>query len=216
MKRKILNYSFIFSGCIFLALGVVGFLSPNHIVTGGTAGLAIVLHHVSNLSTGMLFALINIPLLLVSIKYLGRHFALKSIVAILLLVVMIDFFENRINLNVLSEDFMLATLYGGVAVGIGLGLIFKGGGSAGGGTIIAKIICSKYPVKTGTVVFVLDGIVVVSAGLVFNSIELALWSMIGIFASTKLIDAVLTGRPNEKVVHISSHKKTGRFRGIDQ
>lgn len=206
MKKEILNYSYILFGCLFLSLGVIGFLGPNQIATGGTAGLAIVLHHVFNLSTGVLFAIINIPLLLLSIKYLGKHFAIKSIFAISTLVLVIHILENVVKLKVLSEDFMLASLYGGIAIGLGLGLIFKGGGSAGGGTIIAKIICSKYPIKTGTVVFVLDALVVVSTAIVFNSIELALWSMINIFVATKLIDTVLTGRPNEKIVHISSNK----------
>ena len=89
-------------------------------------------------------------------------------------------------------------------MGTGLGFIFKGGGSAGGGTIIARIVTSKTALKTGTVILILDAIVVVAAGFVFNSIELALWSMISIYSTSKMIDMILTGRPLEKIVHISS------------
>lgn len=205
-KQELLNYLFIVSGSFVLAFGVVGFLSPNKIATGGTAGLAIVFHYLTNLPTGTLLALINIPLLLVSVKYLGKYFALKTIVTIILMGVFIDLLAEVIHLPMLSDKPLLATLYGGVIIGIGLGLIFKGGASAGGGTIIAKIVTSKTTMKTGNVILFLDAIVVVLAGVVFKSVELALWSMISIFAASKLIDTVLTGRQSEKIVHISSSK----------
>jgi uncharacterized membrane-anchored protein YitT (DUF2179 family) len=205
-KHNILDYTYILLGSFSLALGIVGFLAPNKIATGGTAGLSIVLHYVFNLPTGVLMAIINIPLLLVSIKFLGKQFAIKSIVAIALIVVFVDVLAEVLKLPSMCDNLLLATLYGGVAVGVGLGLIFKGGGSAGGGTILAKIITSKFDVKTSDVILVLDAIVVCSAGFVFNSIELALWSLISIFAAAKLIDALLTGKSNQKIVHISSSK----------
>lgn len=204
IKKEIINYLFIIIGSLLLAFGVVGFLSPNKIATGGTAGLAIVFHYLTNLPTGTLLALINIPLLLVSVKYLGKYFAIKTIVTIILMGVFIDFLAEVIGIPVLSTEPLLATLYGGVAIGVGLGFIFKGGASAGGGTIIAKIVTSKTTLKTGTVILILDAIVVVLAGVVFKSIELALWSLISIYAASKLIDTVLTGRQSERIVHISS------------
>lgn len=205
-KQELLNYTYILIGSFLLALGVVGFLAPNKIATGGTAGLAIIFHYLTNLPTGTLLAIINIPLLLVSVKYLGKYFAVKTIVTIILMGVFIDLLAEVILLPALSKEPLLATLYGGVIIGIGLGLIFKGGASAGGGTIIAKIVTSKSNFKTGNVILFIDAIVVVSAGIVFNSVELALWSMISIFAASKLIDTVLTGRPGERIVHISSSK----------
>lgn len=204
MKKEGLNYLNITIGSIFLAFGVVGFLSPNDIATGGTAGLAIIFHTFFNFSIGTLFAMINIPLLAVSIKYLGKYFALKTTIAIILMGGCIDILAKGFKLEALSNDPILATLYGGLFVGAGLGFIFKGGGSAGGGTIIASIITSKTSMKTGTVMLILDAIVVIAAGFVFNSVELALWSMISIYTATKMIDLILTGRPNEKIVHISS------------
>lgn len=189
-----------------LALGMVGFLAPNQIATGGTAGLAIVLHYIIDLPIGGLMALINVPLLLVSIKYLGKHFAFKTIAAIAFITLFIDVLGEIVQIPTLSTEPLLATLYGGVAVGIGLGFIFKGGGSAGGGTIIAKIVTSKIDIKTGNVILLLDSVVVISAGIVFNSVELALWSMISIYAASKVIDLVLTGKQTQKIVHISSLK----------
>ena len=187
-----------------MAFGVVGFLSPNSIAMGGTGGLAIIFNSLFNVSIGILFALINIPLLLVSIKYLGKYFALKSTIAILLTSLFIDVLSEFVGLDPLSKEPLLATLYGGIAVGTGIGFIFKGGGSAGGGTIIARIVTAKSSLKTGTVILILDTVVVITCGIVFNSVEVALWSMISIFTATKMIDIILTGRPNERIVHISS------------
>ncbi|WP_299110089.1 YitT family protein [uncultured Tenacibaculum sp.] len=204
MKKEVLNYSFIIIGCLLMAFGVVGFLSPNKVAMGGTGGLAIIFNYLFSLPIGVLFALINIPLLIISIRFLGKYFALKSTVAILTVSLFIDIISEYIGLPALSNEPLLATLYGGIAVGLGIGFIFKGGGSAGGGTIIARIITSKTSLKTGTVILILDAIVVVCTAIVFNNVELALWSMISIFITTKMIDVVLSGRPNGRVVHISS------------
>jgi uncharacterized membrane-anchored protein YitT (DUF2179 family) len=118
----------------------------------------------------------------------------------------LDLLAKVIQLQSLSNNLMLATLYGGVTVGAGLGLIFKGGASAGGGTILAKIIAANTSIKTSTVILVLDALVVASAGIVFNSMELALWSLISIYVASKLIDLILVGANSQKIVHISSAK----------
>ena len=205
-KVEFLNYIFISTGSLIMACGVVAFLSPNHIATGGTAGLAIVLHNVINLPIGILMAIINVPLLLLSLKYLGKKFAIKTGICIALLVIFVDSLAKGIQLPNLSTNLMLATLYGGLTVGAGLGLIFKGGASAGGGTILAKIISSNTSLKTSTVILVLDACVVIMAAIVFKSIELALWSLISIYVGARVIDTVLVGASNQKIVHISSSK----------
>lgn len=206
IKAELFNYSFILLGSLVMAFGVVGFLAPNHVATGGTAGLAIVLNHIINLPIGILMALVNIPLLLIGLKYLGKQFAIKTIICIGFIVLFVDALGQWIHLQSLSSNLMLATLYGGVTVGTGLGLIFKGGASAGGGTILAKIISTNTDMKTSTVILILDALVVASAGIVFKSIELALWSLISIYVGSKLIDLILVGASNQKIVHISSSK----------
>lgn len=205
-KTEILNYASIVLGSLIMAFGVVAFLSPNHVATGGTAGLAIVLNSVFNLPIGVLMALINVPLLAFGLKYLGRKFAIKTVFCILVIVIFVDMLAHVIHLPALSNNLMLATLYGGVTVGVGLGLIFKGGASAGGGSIIAKIIAANSNLKTSTVVLILDALVVLSASIVFKSVELALWSLISIYVTSRLIDTVLVGVQGQKIVHISSSK----------
>lgn len=213
-KDEILNYVYILLGSLIMAFGVVSFLSPNHIATGGTAGLAIVLHSVVNLSIGVLMALVNIPLIIIGWKYLGKKFALKTVICILLIVVFVDLFAQVFKTPNLSTNLMLAALYGGVSVGSGLGLIFKGGASAGGGTILAKIISTKTNLKTSSVILILDALVVISAAYVFKSIELGLWSLISIYVGSKLIDTILVGAQNQKIVHISSSKNLNELSRI--
>lgn len=205
-KNNFISVLFIFFGSVTMALGIVGFLAPNHIATGGTAGLAIVLNELISLSIGVWMAVVNIPLLFLGFKYIGKKFALKTILCIGLIICSVDILSKLIMLEPLSNNLMLATLYGGVLIGIGLGLIFRGGASAGGASIVAKIVNSKYAIKSSNVILILDAIVVVSAGIVFNSIELALWSLISIYVGSKLIDTILVGAQSQKIVHISSVK----------
>jgi uncharacterized membrane-anchored protein YitT (DUF2179 family) len=202
-KIELLNYFLIFIGSFFLAFGIVGFLSPNKIATGGTAGLAIIFYHITGLSIGTLMILINIPLLIICYKFLGRKFVVRTIITILLISFLVDFIAIYLYFS-LSSNLLLATVYGGLSIGIGLGLIFKGESSAGGATILAKIIAMKTSYKPGYLILILDAIVVIATGLLFKNIELALWSLIGIYVTSKLIDLVLTGKQYEKIVHITS------------
>lgn len=206
LRIEILNYLFIVLGSFTMAFGVVGFLSPNHVATGGTAGMAILFNQLLPISIGSWMAIINIPLLIIGVKYLGKKFAIKTLVCILSIILFVDVLSKIILLQALSNNLMLATLYGGVAIGVGLGLIFKGGASAGGATIIAKIISIQRPVKPSSVVMILDAFVVIASGFVFKSVELALWSLISIYATSKLIDTILVGAQSQKIVHISSYK----------
>jgi uncharacterized membrane-anchored protein YitT (DUF2179 family) len=205
-RKEIKNAIYILLGSIFLAGGVTLFLQPNQGATGGTPGAAILLHHLSGFPTGMLMLAINVPLLLAGSRLLGKSFALRTIGAILLSSLLIDLFREILNWQALSHTMLLATLYGGIAVGVGVGLILRGNASAGGSTIIARIVASRSQFKSGQVIMALDLLIIVASGIVFNNTEQALWSLISIYATAKCIDMVLTGAPSEKVVHIASDK----------
>ena len=200
-------------GSVFLALGIVLFLVPNKIATGGTPGIAILLHFLIDQPTGILMLIINVPLLLGGAKLLGKSFALRTVGAILLTSFLIDLFAEILKLPALSNNTLLASLYGGIAVGVGVGLILRGNASAGGSTLIAKIVASRSQFKPGQVILVLDVLIIVSSGIVFMDVERALWSLISIYATSKCIDMVLTGTPSEKVVHIATEQVEliGRF-----
>lgn len=203
LKAELKNYLFIIVGAIFLATGMVGFLIQNKIATGGIAGLSIILHHLFELPTGVILMLVNIPLLLLSLNYLGKKFAIRTIITIVIIALFVDLLGEIYAIAAFSDNTLLSSLYGGVFVGIGLGLIFKGESSAGAGTIIAKILNEKANIKTGDAILILDALVVVAAGVVFKDIELALWSLISIYVSAKLINLLLTGSKHQKIVHIA-------------
>lgn len=202
----LIDTAFILIGSAIMALGIATFLAPNKIATGGTAGLAIITNAITNLPIGTSMILINIPLLVIGFRFLGKNFALKTILCLIALALFTDYFKNLLQIPAFTNELLLATLYGGIAIGIGLGLIFKGGASAGGATIIAQIISNKKEIKSSTIILILDAFVILLTAITFKSIELALWSLISIFTTSKLIDFMLTGTSNQKIIHISSTK----------
>jgi uncharacterized membrane-anchored protein YitT (DUF2179 family) len=187
-------------------MGLVFFLVPNKIATGGVAGLAIVVHYLTKFPTGLSMLILNIPLLIIGLVYLGKKFLLRTIFAIAMASFFIDFFAINLNLHRLTDQLMLATIYGGVFVGIGLALVFKADASAGGGTVIARIVSQKTRFKTGQVLFGIDIFVITSAAITFKNVELALWGFLTIFIASQVVDLVLTGKPFAKVVHVVSQE----------
>ena len=105
-NKELRNYTFIIFGALFLALGVVGFFVPNHILTGGTAGLSLLLHYVTSYTVGTLMVAVNIPLLIIGGKYLGKMFALRTVITIILISLFIDFFAQII----LMKPFIIDTI----------------------------------------------------------------------------------------------------------
>ena len=206
MHGEIKNYSYIFFGSLFLSLGVVSLFIPNAIVTGGTSGMAILLHYLLGLPTGMMMVVVNAPLLLIGAKYLGKRFTLRTVVTIVLNAMFIDFFTEVLHVKALSHNVILASLFGGGLIGVGLGLVLSGNASAGGSTILAKIIASKTTIKASSVILFIDIIIIIAIGFIFKDVDLALWSLVSIYVSAKGIDMVLTRGPSKKVVHIVSTK----------
>lgn len=205
-KQEVKNYSFILIGSICLAIGVVSFLLPNSIITGGTAGLALLLHHVTPLTIGSLIVLVNAPLLLVGMKYLGKAFAIRTVITIILTSLVIDFFAEIINFPAATDETILASIFGGIFIGLGLGLVIKGNSSAGGSTIVARIVSTKTEIKPGQVILIIDSIIILMSTFVFNDLEKTLWSIISIYVTTKIIDVLLTGRLNKKVVYLVTNR----------
>ena len=206
MKSEFKNYSYIFIGSLFLSFGVVSLFIPNALVTGGTSGMALLGHYLFQLPVGVLMVAINVPLLFLGTKYFGKHFTIRSIIAIGFTSVCIDFMVEFLHVSALSHDVILASIFGGIAVGVGLGFILSGHASAGGSTIIAKIVASKTSIKASSVMLFIDMLVILAIALISKNIDLALWSMVSIYISAKSIDMFLTRGPSKKVVHIVSTK----------
>lgn len=205
MFQEIQKIIMITIGSALLASGVVFFLYPAKIMTGGTPGLGLITHYLTSLSIGQAMLVINIPLLLIGKKYLDTKFALRTIYAMVATSVIIDlmmyFFEAP-----KIESLLLSTLYGGACIGAGIGLVLNANASAGGTTIIARVIASKTQLKPASVILFLDALIVISVGIIFNNFEGVLWSIVSIYASIKVIDIIVTGVITEKLVNIVSEK----------
>lgn len=207
MKNKqIKNYLYITIGSMLLSLGVVLFFISNNITTGGSPGFALLLHHLTGFSVGSMMLALNIPLLLIGIKYLGKSFALRTIVTILLTSFMVDFLIKVLQVDGITNNIFLASTFGGIFIGIGVGFILQGNSSAGGSTIIAKIVCANSEVKPGQVILLLDFLIIISSIYIFNDVEKALWSIISIYVTSRCIDMLLSGGPSKKVVHLVTNK----------
>lgn len=205
-KKEFKNYLFILAGSVLLSLGVVWFLTPNQLLTGGTAGLSLLLHYVTPFTIGTIMIAINIPLLIVGVKYLGKMFAIRTVITLLFISVLIDTFMEVLHVKAFVLDTILASLFGGIFIGIGLALVIKGNSSAGGSTIIAKIVASKMEMKAGQVLLIIDSLIVLSALFIFDDNAKVLWSVVSIYVTAKVIDMILTGRLNKKLVNLVTNK----------
>lgn len=210
-NEELKNYLTITVASFILALGIVGFFTPNEIITGGTAGLALLLHYITPFTIGSLVVAVNLPLLIVGWKYLGKHFAIRTVVTIALISLLIDFFDKIIELKPFVVDSPLSAIFGGILIGVGLALVIKGNSSAGGSTIVARIIASKTEIKPSSVILVIDSLIILSSLFIFEDSTKVLWSVVSIYVTTQIIDKILTGRLNKKVVYLVS-KKTDELR----
>lgn len=203
-------------GCLLAAAAFPWFLVPNHIAPGGVTGLSTVLNYLFQWPVGMTSLILNVPLFLIGYRAMGRMFAIRSLAATVLLSVFIDILP----LDALTADPLLSALFGGVLMGAGLGLVLRGGATTGGTDMVAKVIHERVPhLSVGSILFVIDCIVVLMAGF-YIEIEYALYAFISLYASSKVINAVLDGLTTEKACYVISLKhqqvKDGLMEELDR
>jgi len=189
-------------GVAVIALGLDMFLVPNKIAAGGTSGVATILHYLLHTPVGITMLALDVPLYALGIYKLGWAFGLRSLYGSVALAVMVDVFSLYV--PVPTQDPLLDSLFGGVLVGLGLGLVFLFRGTTGGTDLAAAIMRTYTDINIGQLLFLLDGIVVVAAGVVFHSWELSLYALISIFVATRVIDAVQEGISYTKAFFIIS------------
>jgi uncharacterized membrane-anchored protein YitT (DUF2179 family) len=204
--KSILEYLALVCGTILLSLSLVWFLSPNKIAAGGVSGLAIVLHHLFNLPIGLTMLIFNVPLFLLGVKYLGKQFGIRTIVGMILFSFFTDFFDKILNFSAVTDTPLLATLYGGLLMGIGLGIVFRARGSTGGSDIVAQIFSNKGIMSAGNTFILIDFFVIALAGISFQGVEYALWGFIALYVSSKIVDVVIAGLGYAKACYIISAK----------
>ena len=191
-------------GCVFAALGTTIFLLPNKLSTGGFAGIATVIYYLFDIKMGTTILILNIPLFIITYFKLGKKFVLKSAICTIIFSKLIDLFTEVL---VFTDDKLLASIYGGVIVGIGSALILKAESSTGGSDLVVQVIKAFRPhVKIGSILVIID-IVIVFINLIFLEIfQIGLYSFVAIYIMGKMIDIVFEGINFSKMIYIISDK----------
>ncbi|MGE7021378.1 YitT family protein [Solibacillus cecembensis] len=198
IKNTVLEYVFVLIGAAVIALGFNLFLFPNQVASGGVSGISTILNGLFGWNAGIVQYAFNIPLFIAGVVVLGKTFGLKSLVGTLTLpfFVIITGDWDAWTLNPL-----LGAIFGGIFVGGGIGLVFKGNASTGGTDLLAQIITKFTGLTLGTSVLFIDGVIAVSAAVVFD-LEKGLYALIGLYVTTKTIDIVQLGFSQSKMVYI--------------
>lgn len=191
-------------GGVLYSISVNCFLSKNQILNGGFTGFATVINYLSGLPIGTVILFLNIPLFIISYKKLGVRFVISSFWATFIMSALIDIGDF---LPVYRGDLLLASLFGGVLSGAGLGVIFINGATTGGTDIIAKLIGLRYPhITLGKTIFLIDLAIIALGGVVYKNIESSLYAAVVIFVSTQTIDYIIFGVHRSSLILIVTEK----------
>jgi len=215
-KKWFISYSLIVIGSIILAAGFVFFISPYKIVPGGVYGIAIVIHYMtqgvfswapSGLPIGTMGLIMNIPLTIIGVKILGPRFGVKTVVGFVLTSIFMDLITYLYGeAPLVAGDALLSSIFGGVLVGLGLGLIFKSKATSGGSDIVAMILAKYTKMPLGQLMIYVDSVIVLVGLVVFADWKIPLYSWIVIYVTGKTIDIVLQGMSVDKTLFIISDK----------
>ncbi len=206
-RKWFISYSLIALGAFFLAAGYVLFISPYKIVPGGVYGIGIIMYHLVGFPVGLTGLILNIPLMIIGLRLLGPRFGIKTVVGFVLTSGFIDGLTMIYgDAPLVENDALLSSIFGGVLLGLGLGLVFKAKASSGGSSIIAMIITKYTHIPLGQSIMIIDALIVLFGLLSFGDWTIPLYSLIAIFITGKVIDVVLEGFSYEKTLFIISDK----------
>lgn len=192
-------------GCILYSIGVNSFAVPNSIAQSGVTGIAVILNHLFSVPVGTVNLLLNIPLLILMWIFLGKKLVARTLWVTVLLSAALDLVAMFI--PAYTGDKILASLFCGLLQGSGLGLIMITGATSGGTDIVARLVHKFFPhITIGRVVMLADAVIIAAGMLVFGSIETGLYAIIVIFVSTKVIDSMIYGTGNGKMLMVVTDK----------
>lgn len=202
VKQTIKDYVFISVGVALAVLGLNIFLVPGKIAAGGISGIATILYHLFDVPLGISIVALNIPLFVFGLKQLGKVFAIRTVYALLLYSALAEI----IPIPEGGYDPFLLCIYGGVLVGIGIGLVVRYGATTGGTDMGAKLLNERFRhISLGAFVFGIDFFIIAAAGAVFD-LEVAMYAVISLYITTKVIDSVTVGLSMSKAFYIISDK----------
>lgn len=204
LKRLIKNLFLVVAGSTVMGVGYALFLIPYHLVPGGVSGISIILNYLFRLPVGLLIIALNLPIFLLSYRFLGKKYILTTLLGMITSSLMIDLFHEIIRLPRGTDNPLLASIYGGLLLGLGLGLVFRGQASTGGSDVIGLILNKYTGLSVGISIMLTDFVIISASGLVFKNLEAPLYGYIVLFISSRVIDLVLEGWSFSKLVIITS------------
>ena len=204
-KRKILlEYVWITLGTLFYSAGIALFLDPNSLAPGGVSGISIILSKYIPVDTGSIIFVLNIPIIILGFIKLGRSVMWRTFYCLLVNSMMVDAMI-QLNHTTLTNDLLISAIAGAGLSGLGIGIIMKNGGTTGGADIIVRILRKKHPhIKTNELFSIMDCAVVALSAIAFRNLEVALYAMIAVFVSAFVLERVLYGTDEAKLIYIIS------------
>ncbi|MFP3388161.1 YitT family protein [Brevibacillus sp. SIMBA_076] len=202
-KRRILMRTLaIMIGAVLVAVGLEIFLVPNNIIDGGVTGLSIMLSHLTGLKLGLFLFILNLPFLIIGYSQIGKTFAISTLFGVAVMSIGTALLHD---VPSLTEDLLLSAVFGGIIVGIGVGLVIRAGGSLDGTEIVAILLTKKSPFSVGEVVMFFNLFILGSAGFIFGW-DRAMYSLIAYYIAYKMIDLTMVGLEQSRSVYIISEQ----------
>lgn len=187
-------------GALIFAVGLELFLVPNQVMDGGIVGISIMAAHKFSIPSGVFIFIINLPFLFLGYKQIGKTFAVTTAIGITVLSVATIYLHN---FEPFTTDVLLATVFGGIILGVGVGIVIRFGGSLDGTEILAILFTKRLPFSVGEIIMIINLLIFTAAGFVFTW-EQAMYSVIAYYIAAKMIDIVVEGLDESKSIHIIS------------
>ena len=194
-------------GCLSMSIGLNMFLGPHTIAPGGLSGLSVVISKLTGLSVSTIMLMMGIPLIICSVKILGKKDAIKTLIGMVTLSFLLEVTSPLANISV-TQDTLLSAISGAILLGAGIGIVFSVDGSTGGTDLIALMVNRVFPsIPLSKCLTFIDGMVVVSAGIVNRNLETGLYSAIALYIIVKMIDAIVSGFDYSKAFMIITEEE---------
>ncbi|MDO5397099.1 MAG: YitT family protein [bacterium] len=205
IREKVFPYVMITLGAVLAAFALEEFLIPSTILDGGITGISIIINQLSGIQISIIIVVLNIPFLVIGFKQLGKEFLIKGIYGMLLFSVMLTVFKDMENV---TETELLAVVFGGVLLGVGVGIVLRYGGCLDGTEIVAMLLSKKMNFSTGQIIFFINIAIYILAGILFGW-DRAMYSLLTYFISFKVIDMVEEGMEQAKAAMIITNEAEG-------
>ncbi len=204
MNRTLQTMLMVTVGCFIYALGLNMFYIPHNLLSGGMSGVSIIIYYLSGISFGLSNLVLNIPILLLAIRFLGRRYTLMSIFGTVMISLTVDstaFLAARTHIS----DPILSAVFGGVLIGLGSGLMYRYDGNSGGLDVIAAVVKKYYSFEMGSVIFGFNVILMAISAYLFN-LELAVLTLAGMYIQSVMTNKVVVGLNQRKTAFIISDR----------